>query len=117
MIRTMCVISLYKDGSRIPDWWLYFCGMVALTRRTAGSAEAEYSATRLFLLNIPLRKIFNFDRVEINFTFSAGVSTSSEVFSNHQMASREKVGVLINMADQRMYHAKGMGKNRVVFEI
>ncbi len=42
-------------------------------------------------------KIFNFDRVEINFTFSAGVSTSSEVFSNHQMASREKVGVLINM--------------------
>ncbi len=46
-----------------------------------------------------------------------GVSTSSEVFSNHQMASREKVGVLINMADQRMYHAKGMGKNRVVFEI
>ena len=62
-------------------------------------------------------KIFNFDRVEINFTFSAGVSTSSEVFSNHQMASREKVGVLINMADQRMYHAKGMGKNRVVFEI
>lgn len=33
------------------------------------------------------------------------------------MASREKVGVLINMADQRMYHAKGMGKNRVVFEI
>lgn len=69
------------------------------------------------ILKIIRNKIFNFDRFEINFTFSAGVSTSSEVFSNHQMASREKVEVLINMADQRMYHAKGMGKNRVVFEM
>lgn len=81
------------------EWWLTLAGLVA-------HFIQEYS-----------NKIFNFDRVEINFTFSAGVSTSSEVFSNHQMASREKVGVLINMADQRMYHAKGMGKNRVVFEI
>ena len=69
------------------------------------------------ILKIIRNKIFNFDRFEINFTFSAGVSTSSEVFSNHQMASGEKVEVLINMADQRMYHAKGMGKNRVVFEM
>lgn len=34
--------TIYEDGSRAPDWWLYSCGLVALTHRTAGSAEAEY---------------------------------------------------------------------------
>ena len=54
---------------------------------------------------------FRFDNVDINFTFSAGISNSNE-FEKDTML----IDDLVKLADERMYKAKNKGRNRIVID-
>ncbi|MGO1468447.1 MAG: sensor domain-containing diguanylate cyclase [Tissierella sp.] len=64
------------------------------------------------ILNIIRNKTFNFDGQDINLTFSAGISSCTEMEKNKIL-----IDDLVKIADQRMYYAKKTGKNKVVFEM
>lgn len=52
---------------------------------------------------------FVYDDIVINFTFSGGISNSSEF-------KKEKITIdaLVKLADERMYKAKNNGRNKIV---
>lgn len=63
------------------------------------------------ILNIIREKTFEFKDNHINFTFSAGISTSSEVNQEELTVDR-----LFAIADERMYKAKAQGRNKIIYE-
>lgn len=70
-------------------------------------------ATSISVINRILQVIratsFRFYSIDINLTFSAGISNSKEI-------KKENITVndLVRLADKRMYEAKNIGKNKVV---
>ena len=66
------------------------------------------------MLKIIRGKTFCFNNNHIKVTFSAGISTSSEIFPHREGLQGEIIDALIGIADERMYLAKKLGRNRVV---
>lgn len=63
------------------------------------------------ILNIVREKTFEFKGEQINFTFSAEISTSSEVDQEELTIDR-----LFAIADKRMYRAKDEGRNKIIYK-
>lgn len=61
------------------------------------------------ILEIIRKEIFTFNDININFTFSAGISSSNE-FETKEIT----IDHLVEVADERMYQAKNTGRNKVV---
>lgn len=72
--------------------------------------EKENNAIIQRILDVVREKTFNFDGHDIEFTFSAGVSASTEIGKDEIIIDK-----LIELADQRMYQAKNSGRNRIVY--
>lgn len=62
------------------------------------------------ILNIIRERTFNFKSNKINFTFSGGISTSTEIEKEELTIDK-----LFAIADKRMYRAKNEGRNKIVF--
>lgn len=56
-------------------------------------------------------KVYNFDKKEIKFTFSCGISDITECNSKN-MTPEE----IVNIADRRLYKAKEEGRNRIYYK-
>lgn len=63
------------------------------------------------ILNRIRTKIFVFEGVNIQFTFSAGIADCNDI-------SKEKMLIdhLVAVADKRMYNAKNSGRNTIVYK-
>ncbi len=61
------------------------------------------------ILGLVRGKVFAYNDIEIKFTFSAGISDSPE-FEKRRLTTE----MIIETADNRLYMAKGSGRNRIV---